>query len=708
MSVESLRDRAFALAGDGTLLVVPEPDVKAWLASKGVPVPRSGEPASLTSPLVVKAFGPGIVHKSDVGGVRVGLQSTEVDATIDGMRGVLAGGGIVSPSFFVEETAPAGVEMIVGVVDHPVFGPVEAIGMGGTLAEVVGDVALRVLPVNRHDVAGMLDDLRGAALLGGIRGGRPLDRDALIEVALGIAAAAADLGPALAELECNPVIVSSRGAVAADARLVMHATPRPAREAPPPTDFARLFAPRGVAIAGASTTRSSFGNWILEAMRDMGRANLAAIHPNATEIEGVPAFPTLEDVPHEVDYLLAAIPAPRCPELVESSTRAEFVHVISGGFREAGAEGEALEQQLVAAARRAKVRVLGPNCMGTFSPRGRLTFQLDAPRSPGHVSVISQSGGLAADIIKVGDARGVRFSKLVSVGNAVDVTHGELLEWLIDDDDTDVVGLYVEDPRDGAGLVRALRRAARRLPVVAVVGGQSAQGARAVASHTGALAADERIWQGISRATGLSLVSSFEELVGSLRFLQRYAGRPLSARGDVLIAGVGGGATVLAADACDRAGLTIELLGEHAQQVLRDRGYGVGTSIANPIEIPIGPAVEPDLLAGVLAEILVRQPFSDVLVHLNVQQYFSFVSGGSARLIPFIEAMAGASLGEARLALVVRNRECAPLDIRHAVEESCRANDVAAFPTLDEAAQAIAAAQRFDRVRAAAGPDFPG
>jgi acyl-CoA synthetase (NDP forming) len=699
MSVDSLRDRAFPLDGDGARVVVPEPDVKAWLASRGVPVPRSGDARSLTAPMALKAYGPGIVHKSDLGGVRLGLRSSEVDAAIKDMRGLLAAGGVASASFFVEEMAPPGVEMIVGVVDHPVFGLVVAVGMGGTLAEVVGDVALRVLPVSRADVVSMLDDLRGAPLLQGARGRAPADRDALVALVLEIASAATALGPALAELECNPVIVSASAAVAVDARLLLHAGPRPVRDDPPPTDFARLFEPRGVAIAGASTSKSSFGNWILEAMRDMGRVNLAAIHPNATEIEGVAAYPTLEAVPHEVDYVLAAVPAPSCTGLVAASARAGFVHVISGGFREAGPDGEALEQQLVTAARQAGVRVLGPNCMGTFSPRGRLTFQLDAPRQAGHVSVISQSGGLAADLIKVGDTRGMHLSKLVSVGNAVDVTHGELLEWLIDDEDTDVVGLYVEDPRDGGRLVGALRRAADRLPVVALVGGLSRQGARAVASHTGALAADERIWHGISRATGLTIVSTFEELVGSLRFLQRYVGDVPAAHPSVLIAGVGGGATVLAADACDRAGLAIDLLGPSAQQVLRDRGYGVGTSIANPVEIPIGPAVAPDLLANVLDEVLEQQAFSDVLVHLNVQQYFSFVSGGSSRLIPFIDAMARASLRGARLALVVRNRECAPLEVRHAVEEALRANDLATFPALDEAAVAIAAAQRFDRFR---------
>ncbi len=170
VSVELLRERAFPLNGDGTRLIVPEPEVKAWLASKGVPVPRSGEALSLASPLVLKAYGPGIVHKSELGGVRLGVPESELDGAMADMRDHLVACGVVSPSFFVEEMAPPGVEMIVGVLGHPVFGTLVAIGVGGILTELLGDVAFGVPPLSRDDVAGMLDGLRGGALLEGARG----------------------------------------------------------------------------------------------------------------------------------------------------------------------------------------------------------------------------------------------------------------------------------------------------------------------------------------------------------------------------------------------------------------------------------------------------------------------------------------------------------------------------------------------------------
>lgn len=692
MNLDALRAAAFPLDG-GDRHLVPEPVVKEWLASRGVPVPASGDARSLGEPLVVKAYGPGIVHKSDLGAVRVGIARSEVNAVQTDMAERLAPAG-----FLVEELVPPGIELIVGVVDTPGFGPVLAIGLGGTLAEILDDTAVSPLPVTSAEVREMIDELRGAAVLHGARGAAGADLDAVALLAVRLSEAASELGPHLAELECNPVIARPDGVTAVDARLVLQ-HPAPQRgAAPPATDFGALFAPTGIAVAGASATKVTFGNRSLAALRDYGwTEGLAAIHPSATSIDGVPAYPSVDDVPHGVDYVIAAVPAASCAELVASSSRARFVHVISGGFREAGGSGGDLETALVDAARAAGVRVLGPNCMGVFAPEGRLAFQLDSPRQGGRVSVLSQSGGLAGDLVKAGDLRGLRYSKLVSMGNAADVTPGELLDWLVEDPDTDVIGLYLEDPRDGTGLVRALERAAGLKPVVALVGGLSAQGARAVASHTGALAADARIWRGISRSTGTTVVSTLEDLLGCLAHLQRWATVPVAApvAHDVLIAGVGGGATVLTTDACDRAGLVVTELSHDARQVLRDRGYGVGTSIVNPVEIPIGPAVAPDALAGILAAVLDRQSFTDVLVHLNVQSYFSYASDGAEKLVPFVEAMGAADLRGARLALVPRLSEVAPPEVQQALAAACVRHGVVAHPTLDGAATAIAAIQRF-------------
>ncbi len=452
-----------------------------------------------------------------------------------------------------------------------------------------------------------------------------------------------------------------------------------------------------MAIAGASATKSTFGNRFLTAYRDYGWTDgLYALHPTATDIDGVPAYPTPADIPGPLDYVIAAVPATGCAELVRRTAGvAPFVHIISGGFSEVGANGKDLEAGLVDAARTTGVRVLGPNCMGTFSPRGRQVFQEDAPRRQGNVSVISQSGGLAGDIVKVGDLRGIGFSKLVTMGNAVDVTPGEICEWLIDDPDTHLIGLYIEDPRDGASLVRALRRARGQKPAVALIGGLSGQGGEAVASHTGSLAGDDRVWQAISASTGLTVVRTLEDLLGSLVMLQRYAHEPSNSERSVLVMGVGGGASVLTTDACDRAGLQVTKVRADIQEQLRGMGYGAGTSVANPLEIPFGPVAPLDAFSRVLEPILEQQAYGDLLIHFNEQSYFSFGAGGAAKLLPSVDMVADLQYPGTRVTLVPRNVDTAPPELVAAIFERAKERGLPCYRTVDEAAVAIAAVQRF-------------
>jgi acyl-CoA synthetase (NDP forming) len=721
------------LPGDDTRLAVPEHATKDLLAACGVRTPArvtaataesladAVDAAGLVGPLAVKGFGATLVHKSDAGAVVLGVRGRDavveaatgigsrVSARGGGSRVSAHGGGV--EGFLAEEMAPAGSEVLVGVVERAPFGAVVAVGLGGTLTEILDDVALRLWPVGDDDVDALLDGFRASALLRGARGKAPADRAALAALVASIAGpdgAVARLrralgahGLAFAELECNPVIAGPDGAVAVDARLVVREAVAPTRPMRPTADFTALFNPRSIAVAGASTSKESFGNRFLAAYRARGwQDGLYAIHPTATEVDGVPAHPSADAIPGGVDYVVAAVPASATAALVAQAATARFVHVISGGFAETGHAGAALEAQVLDAADAAGVRVVGPNCMGVFSPTGRQAWQLEVPTTAGRVSVISQSGGLAGDIIVGGDVRGVRFAKLVTVGNCIDVTPGELLEWMATDPETGVVGLYLEDPRDGDRLVAALRRLAGRVPVVALVGGLSRQGGRAVASHTGSLAGDRRIWDAIGAATGLSVVATLEHLLGALAYVQRYGDRPKpDGAPSVLVVGAGGGASVLGADACDRAGLDVVPVDAALQDALRAMGYGAGTSVANPIEIPFGPVSAPDAVNRVLDPILAGQRYTDVIVHVNVQAFFSMSREGGVRLQKVMEALAAGADAGPRLSIVLRNLETAPPVDGDEAWRACIAAGMPVYRDLDEAAVAVAAMQRFDRFR---------
>ena len=607
----------------------------------------------------------------------------------------------------MEEQADAGVELLVGVVDRPPFGPVAALGLGGTLTEVLDEVVLRLAPISRADAEEMVTGFKGAELLAGFRGHPPVDVDSLIELLLAVAGPdglAEQLGDSLGELECNPVIATPDGAIAVDARLITREAPIGAQPEPPKTDFGPLFAPRGIAVAGASTSRPGFGNTFLTAYKELGwgPGTLWAVHPKASEIDGIPAVPSVADIDGEVDYVVGAVPAAACADLVRGAAgKAQFVHVISGGFREASAEGADLEDELANAARESGVRVLGPNCLGAYAPAGRQTFLRNAPTEAGRVSMISQSGGLAGDMVKGGAIRGIRLSKLCTVGNSIDVTPGELLEWLVDDPDTAIIGMYLEDPRDGRRLYNALHAAKGHKPVVMLVGGRTAQGRGAAVSHTGALVADHRIWDAISASAGVSIVGTIEELLAAVAYLQRWSDADISGEHDTLVLGVGGGASVLGTDAADRAGLVTTTVSDQGQQALRNLGYGVGASVRNPIEIGFGPVSEPDVLVQALDPILEAQPYPDVVVHTNVQAFFSYAGDGIERLFPIIETTAAATTQwpHTRLSLVLRNIDCAPPDIAARIQQTCLNANLPTFTRFTEAMIAIAATKRHARNR---------
>ena len=289
-------------------LLVPEPDVKDALRQLGVEVPAGTTHSTadelataaegLTPPLVLKAFGPGLLHKTEAGAVRLGLRHDELNAAARQMTGRLRAAGLGPAGFLVEEQYRAdGIELIVGLVERPPYGHLALLGLGGTLTEVIDRGVTRLAPLSPDDVEEMLQAFPAARIFAGIRGGPALDRGALAGLLTAVAGdqgLLARYGSRLSELECNPVLLSPSGAVALDARLLLHERP-PAHPAEATgTDFGPLFRPRSVAVAGASASKHGFGNRSLAAYRAAGWTDgLYAVHPAATAIDGVQAVPSL-------------------------------------------------------------------------------------------------------------------------------------------------------------------------------------------------------------------------------------------------------------------------------------------------------------------------------------------------------------------------------------------------------------------------------
>lgn len=390
--------------------------------------------------------------------------------------------------------------------------------------------------------------------------------------------------------------------------------------------FRHLFEPASIAVAGASATSVSGGNRFIRHLRDFGYAGrIFPIHPSASEIEGLPAYRSLAEVPVHVDYAYIAVAARNVPAVLRSTRgNVHFAQVMSSGFGETEG-GSALEAELLAAGREAGIRVIGPNCLGVYSPRGRVTFTEKTSTDAGKIGIVCQSGGLGIDIIRRGQNKGLRFSGLVTIGNAVDVGAAELLEYYFESPDTALVGLYLESTREGRRLFEVLRSAGARKPVVLLKGGRTSQGQRAAASHTGALSGSDRAWDALCRQTGTAMVDTLDEFLDALLAFQCLSVRQSASR-NVALFGNGGGTSVLGTDAFDRNGFRIPPFDDRTVAALEALGLPAGSTVGNPIDVPAG-ALQQDegRVAERIVEFVASGGQTDILViHLNMTVILSF------------------------------------------------------------------------------------
>jgi acyl-CoA synthetase (NDP forming) len=468
--------------------------------------------------------------------------------------------------------------------------------------------------------------------------------------------------------------------------------------------FRPLFEPRAIAIVGASNGNRTRANDVLEFTRAMGFAGpIYPIHPTAAEIDGLRAYRRFADCPSEIDYAFVAIGAARVPELLATAEgRVRYAQIMASGFGET-AEGEALNQRMLDVARKNRMRLIGPNCLGTYSPRGRLSYIRDCPAEVGSVGLVSQSGGISTDMLRRGVQRGLRYSGVVSVGNCADVSPTDLLEYFQADPSTKVIGFYLESLRDGRRFFETLRRPHSRKPVVILKGASTGQGQRAALSHTGALAGDSRLWLALSRQTGVILVNTIDEFIDALMTFQCVDPRFDRPSDGAFLVGNGGGASVLAADAMARLGMPVREATAATRSALAGLGLPAGTSIENPMDMPSGALRKDDghIARAVLANLVDVERPDAIVFHINMPQ---FLTNPSIPDVVFENLVEGAIEIRRRAAvgppifLTLRSDGSAPVDER---KRGARDRALAAgIPVFDEILNAIVAVshlQRFER-----------
>ena len=466
--------------------------------------------------------------------------------------------------------------------------------------------------------------------------------------------------------------------------------------------FAPLFMPKTVAVVGASTKGNALPNVFIRRIREYGfKGEIYPIHPTASSIDGIPAYPNLGATPQPVDYAYIAVSAAQIPDMLTvAAGRVRYAQVVSSGFGEVD-EGKDLQQRLLNAARAGGMRLLGPNCLGIYTPRGKITFTEISPPEVGHVGVISQSGGLGTDIIRRGLSRGVKFSGLVTVGNCADVTPSDLLEFYLADEQTKVIGFYIETAQDGRRLFELLRAAKAAKPIVILKGGRTGLGLAAAASHTGSLAGDERAWVALSRQTGCVLVDTLDQFIDTLLIFQTLTPQPQHPTKRVVLFGNGGGTSVLATDYFARLGLEVTPFTQPALAALAALKLPPGTSITNPVDCPVSTLQQDNgrVAEKILDEIYAKGNPDALVMHLNMSAF-------AGRTPPeVIENVLKAALrvqtqypGQAHFLLVLRSDGDPALEARkRAFRDSALALGIPVYDEMSNAGHALAALQAHER-----------
>ena len=604
---------------------------KQLLAGYGVSVPQETlvdspqaavEAASrIGFPAVVKLCGDQIAHKTERDLVRLGLsdaQAVRRAATQLWQRRQPEDGDV---GLLVAEMVHGRRELIAGMIRDPQFGACVLIGLGGILAEAVGDVAFALAPFGPAEARRMLEALQTKHLLQSFRGEPALDTDALATALVGLGRLAAER-PDIHSVDVNPLIVVEGKPIAVDA-LVELGEPRSVPPVPPARSpeeiverFRPLFHPRGIVVTGASSHPGKFGFVSLHNLRRFGYGgDIFPVNRDGLEILGAPTYRDIAEIPPgRADLVFVCTPVGANVGLLRAcakiGVRAAFV--ASGGYREAGPQGRGLEDELVETANELGMVLAGPNGQGVISTPVSMCAQIVAPYPPpGRIAVVSQSGNLLSSFLNYSVQTGVGVSKAISVGNSAQTNIADYLEYFAADPETDVVLAYLEGIPDGRRFVQAVQKLTPNKPLVVLKGGVATAGQRAALSHTGSLATDERVFQGVCRQLGILRAPSVEH---AFEWAASLATQPLPAGERVIVFTTVGGWGVLTADACAQTGLDLIALPEEIEarisSMVPDRW-----SRNNPIDLAGGETRDtvPEIL-----DLLCSHPQVDAVLQLGL------------------------------------------------------------------------------------------
>jgi acetyl coenzyme A synthetase (ADP forming)-like protein len=578
------------------------PEGKLVCDAYGISVPKEGVAKSAADaakiatemgfPVVMKIVSPDILHKTEAGGVMVGVTTAadvqknyetilanakkyKSDAKIEGIQ--------------VQQMLLGGQEVIVGAVTDGSFGKLVAFGLGGVLVEVLKDITFRLAPATKDDALSMLDGIQAHEMLKGVRGSDPANRDAIADIIVNVSKLITDF-PEIAEMDLNPVFATKTNAIAADVRIVVDFDPKPPRPRPNHDDIVRqmnrIMKPKAVAVIGASAESGKIGNSVMKNLINGGyKGEIYPIHPKADEIMGKKVYKSVKDVPGEIDIAVFAIPANFvAAALIECGEKKVVGAIlIPSGYAETGnIKGQ---EEIQAIGQKYGIRLMGPNIYGFYyTPANLCATFCTAYDVKGSAALSSQSGGIGMAIIGFSRSAKMGVSAIVGLGNKSDIDEDDLLTFFEQDDNTQIIAQHCEDLKDGRAFAEVAKRVSKKKPIVVLKAGRTSAGAKAASSHTGALAGNDKIYEDVFNQSGVIRARSLRDM---LEFARGIPVLPTPKGENVVIITGAGGSGVLLSDACIDNNLSLMTIPPDLDAAFRKFIPPFGAA-GNPVDITGG------------------------------------------------------------------------------------------------------------------------
>lgn len=516
---------------------------------------------SLGFPIALKVCSEAVLHKTEQGGVVLNIKNKK--SLERAVREINKKFADTPHALLVQKMAKSGFELIIGGRRDPVFGPVVLVGIGGIFTEIFRETVIDLAPVNKKTVMTMLRKLKGFTLLEGYRSQEPVNLAAVTAAVSALSRLLASR-PDIMEIDVNPFIAYPDGAVAVDAlvRLDDYCT-EPLRKRLDMSTIAPFFHPSSIAVIGASRSPNKGGNIILRNLLKAGfKGSVYPINPSGKEILGLPSYARVSDVPAPVDIAMVVIPKNVVPDALQDCAAKGINSIIlsTGGYSDVGEEGAREQKVIVCQARKAGIRIMGPNSIGTLNPSVGMATSIVGldPIKPGGVSIIGQSGVFSSGWARwIADTRPFGLAKVACIGNKGDINESDLLEYLAGDDQTTTIGMYLEGVVEGRRFVKIASAACKKKPVTVMKAGRSEAGAAAVASHTGSLAGSDAVFDAVCRRTGLIRVHNSEAFFDTLSAFEKL---PLPRGNRMGVLSITGMGCVAATDAAEEHGIVLPAL----------------------------------------------------------------------------------------------------------------------------------------------------